>query len=415
MKRRVVITGMGAVSPFGVGVDTLWRKLIIGKSCIRFLDIDLNRDIYTPYGAFISKFNFDHLFCDSWKYKKYIDRAMEFFLVATAEACRQANYFEDLELLNSDRIGVYIGTTTAGHLSAYNQALSYFTKNKPFSRDNIFQCTPGSWPLVVDNYLKASGPMKSFCISCSAGGESIGNAFRDIADGKCDMIITGGGDAPISKINYLSFYLIKATSRWKGNPSEGCQPYSLNRPGMVFGEGAGVLVLEEYQHAIMRGANILGEILNYTANTDAFHIVAPEPNAIQYGEVIKCLFNGTKITAKDIGYISCHGTGTQKNDVAETKAIKYAFGKHAGNIKMSSIKSMIGHAFGGSTAIEIISLVKALSEQIAPPTANYKEFDIECDLDCIPNVATRINSEFGIKIATGFGGSNNAILVKRIK
>lgn len=410
MKRKVVITGLGSVSPFGVGVQGFWDNLKKGKSKIQSLNIDLDKAVYTPFGAQCEDFNFSSAFDKAAEYENYVDRAMQFVLSATREACKEANIFESN--IDRNRMGVYLGTTTAGHVSAYEQAKKSFN-GESFHLNNLYQCTPGTWPLVVAKYIQAKGSVKSFCISCSAGGESIGNAFRDIRDGIADIIITGGGDAPISKINFLSFYLIKTTSRWKGDPSESCQPYSKNRPGMVFGEGAGILVLESLEHALKRGAKILGEVVNYSANTDGFHIVAPEPAAIRYGEMIDWAIKDSGISHKDIGYISCHGTGTQKNDVAETKAIKKAFGKHANNLKMSSIKSMIGHAFGGSTALEIISLVKALNEGIAPPTINYKEFDEECDLDCIPNTLALINTDFGLKIATGFGGSNNALIIKR--
>lgn len=413
MKKRVVITGMGAVSPFGLGVSTLWDGLLSGRSKIGLLDIGLDKEIYFPYGAKLEDFEFTQLFDMSERYRMYVDRAMEFLLIATKEACLQAKYFEDLHRFDLRKIGVYLGTTTAGHLSAYNQALLHFSQGEIFSPNTLYQSTPGSWSAIIGDYLKADGPVRTFCISCSAGGESIGNAFREISNGRCNLVIAGGGDAPISRINYLSFYLIKATSRWQGNPAEACQPYSLNRPGMVFGEGAGVLVLEEYQHAIDRGASILGEIVNYTANTDAFHIVAPEPSAKRYGEVVHQLLKEVGVSAENIGCVSCHGTGTLRNDAAETQAIKHALGKHAYNIKIGSIKSMIGHAFGGSTALEVISLVQTLRHQITPPTINYKSFDPECDLDCSPNSASRINGEYGIKIATGFGGSNNAILIKR--
>ena len=415
MKNRVVVTGMGAVSPFGVGVKALWENLLIGKSKVAILDLGLDENLYTPYGAKVDDFSFDKYFTDASVYSEYVDRAVEFVLVAAKEACEQANYFQDVKQNKIDlsRVGVYIGTTTAGHISSYKQALAHF-KGESFSSRNLFRSTPGCWPELVAHYLRANGASKSFCISCSAGGESIGNAYRDIRDGFSDIIIAGGGDAPISKINYLSFYLIKATSHWNGAPSEACQPYSLNRPGMVFGEGAGILVLESYKHAKARGAHIYGEIMGYAANSDSYHIVAPEPSASRYGDVITSLLLSSKIDPSKIGFISCHGTGTKKNDYAETKAIKNAFGSLAYNLKINSIKSMLGHAFGGSTAIEVIATIKTLLEGKIPPTVNHLEFDPECDLDCVPNVYANTNTEYAIKIATGFGGSNNAILIRKI-
>lgn len=414
MKNRVVVTGMGAVSPFGIGVETLWKHLLIGKSKIQLLDLELDQKMYTPYGASLKEFSFEEHFPLADRYAGYVDRATEFVLVATKEACDQANYFAGIEqnIINPSRVGVYIGTTTAGHISSYKQAIAHF-QGTPFSSKNLYRSTPGCWTELVADYLSANGSAKSFCISCSAGGESIGNAYRDIRDGYADVIIAGGGDAPISKINYLSFYLIKATSRWKGDPSKACQPYSLNRPGMVFGEGAAILVLESYQHAKNRGAHIYGEILGYAANTDSFHIVAPEPNAIRYGDVISSVLLESRVAPENIGFISCHGTGTEKNDYAETKAIKRALGHHAYRLKINSIKSMLGHAFGGSTAIEIVATIKTLLEGKIPPTANYLECDPECDLDCVSNICGSTDTEYAIKIATGFGGSNNAILVKR--
>lgn len=414
MKNRVVVTGMGAVSPFGIGVDVMWDKLLAGQSQIELLNIGLDQKIYTPYGARLKNFSFKDHFPIADRYAQYIDRAIEFVLVATKEACSQAHYFEGVEekTIDTSRVGVYIGTTTAGHISSYNQAIERF-KGHPFSLKNLYRSTPGCWSELVSDYIHANGSTKSFCISCSAGGESIGNAFRDVRDGYADIIIAGGGDAPISKINYLSFYLIKATSRWDGEPYKACQPYSLNRPGMVFGEGAGVLVLESYQHAKNRGAQIYGEILGYAANSDSYHIVAPEPNAIRYGDVITSVLSGSLIEPSKIGFISCHGTGTLKNDYAETVAIKRALGRHAHSLKINSLKSMLGHAFGGSTAIEIVATLKTLMTGYIPPTANHLKDDPDCDLDCVPNGYEKTNTEYAIKIATGFGGSNNALLIKR--
>ena len=415
MDKRVVVTGMGAVTPYGIGVDNLWKNLVKGVSKVRSLDqkLKLNKERYKPYGADLKDFDFKKNFKEHQKYQPYLDRSMEFIMVATQEACNQAKIFESQHLINKDRFSIYLGTTTGGHLSAFKSIKKMINTGERLDDKSLFTCTPSLWPMVVADYVKANGLMKTFAISCSAGGESVGNCFRDIRDGKFDIAITGGGDAPISQINYLSFYLIKATTRWKGDPTKSCRPYSGDRSGMVFGEGAGILVLESREHALKRGAPIIAEIVGYNANADGYHIVAPEPKAERYGNLITQLLNDSHVKPEEVGYVSCHGTGTRLNDKAETQAIKNAFNGNAKKIKIGSIKSMIGHAFGGSTAIEIVALIKSLNENTAPPTINYEKPDDACDLNCVPNYAQDIHTDYGLKIATGFGGSNNALLIKK--
>ena len=391
----------------------MWKNLIKGRSAVDLLDINLDIEKYTPLGACFKDFAFSSSFKEHKKYKGYLDRAMEFIMVATEEACKAAKIFEDIKLIDKYKFGVYLGTTTAGHASAFENAKKLIQIKKKFDSKSIYRGTPSLWAMIVSNYIKACGDAKIFSISCSSGGESIGNCYRDIRDGKLDIAITGGGDAPITQINYLSFFLVRATSRWKGDPAKACRPFSKDRMGMVFGEGAGILVMETLESALKRKVNILAEVIDYGSNVDGYHIVTPDPNAERYGDLIIQLLKNSKVNVKDIGYINCHGTGTLLNDKAETKAIKKAFGKHAYKLNISSIKSMIGHAFGGSTAIETVTLVKVLNEGKAPPTINYHEFDLECDLNCTPNKATEIDTEYGLKIATGFGGSNNVLLIKK--
>ena len=413
MNRRVVVTGLGTVTPYGVGVNLMWKNLINGKSAVGLMDIGLDLEKYTPLGARFNDFVFSKHFNEYKKYKGYLDRAMEFIMVATKEACENANLFVDMNLLDRYKFGVYLGTTTAGHVSAFEKTKKLIKIGEKFNSKSIYRCTPSLWAMIVANYIKAYGDAKTFAIGCNSGGESIGNCYRDIRDGKLDIAIAGGGDAPISQINYLSFFLIRATSRWKGEPSTACRPFSKDRNGMVFGEGAGILVLETLDSALKRKTKIFAEIIGYKANIDGHHIVAPDPKATGYGNLISRLLKDSMVNIEDIGYINCHGTGTLLNDKVETKAIKKAFGDYAYELKISSTKSMMGHSFGGSTAIETVVLIKALNEKKAPPTINYKEFDIECDLNCIPNRAVEIDTKYGLKIAAGFGGSSNAILIKK--
>ncbi len=412
---RVAITGLGVVSSMGLSVNEWWKNLIKGESKIGILDWLQLGDEITPLGAEVKNFDFEKLFDQADLYKDYLDKSMEFGFVAAKEAYDDAQLGSYRHLIDPDRFGVYIGSTTGGIVSAFGDAEKFVATNEPSSVDYniIYKFPPGSWSALLAHYFNACGPSKSVGTSCYAGGESVGTCYRDIKDGLLDVAIVGGLDAPIIVTNYLSFYLIGATSKWQGNPSEGCRPFSKDREGMVFGEGAAFFVLENLESALKRNAKIYAEIVGYSATSDGDNMVHPSEEGIRYGNAISQALNEAGIAADQIAYVSCHGTGTQANDKAEVKAIKNALGEHSYELCISSIKSMIGHSFGGATALEILGLVKSLQTKIAPPTANYHIQDPECDLDCVPIRARKLkNCSYVLKTATGFGGSNMAMIIK---
>ncbi|WP_024832007.1 beta-ketoacyl-[acyl-carrier-protein] synthase family protein [Ruminiclostridium josui] len=413
-KRRVVVTGMGVVSSLGISVENWWENLIKGDSKVDYVD-RISRLGVRALGAEIKDFKFNEHFLEHDTYEKYLDRSMKYGFVAAKEAYDKSNIEAARELFESDKFGVYVGTTTGGIESAYNESAKYLgtINNSAVSPEIIYSFPPASWPSLLAHYFKADGILRSIGTSCYAGGESVGNCFRDIRDGYIDVAIAGGLDAPMVITNYLSFYIIGATSRWKGEPSSACRPFSKDRTGMVFGEGAAFFILEDLELALKRKAKIYAEVLGYAATTDGDHMVHPSEHGTRWSDAIKMALKEANVSEDMIDYVSCHGTGTLANDKAEVRAIKQALGEHSKNISIGSIKSMIGHAFGGATAIEIVQLIKSLETKIVPPTVNYAEHDSECDLDCVPNNARKLSRcNVVLKTATGFGGSNMAMVLR---
>jgi 3-oxoacyl-(acyl-carrier-protein) synthase len=414
--RRVVVTGIGVVSSQGIGVKQFWDNIIQGRSRVDRISFEgLNSQKIIPYGAEIKNFKFQDHIADAGKYDGYLDRGLEFGMVAAKEAYDDSNIGHFRNQLDNNRFGIYVGSTTGG-LSSVCKITECYVQSKnshAYQRQSLFTFNPGLWPLILADYFRTSGPAKAFSISCCAGGESIGQCFRDIKFGDIDSGICGGCDAPIVLINYLSFHHIKATSRWKGDPKEACRPFSHDRCGMVFGEGAAFLVLETLEMALARKAKIYGEIIGYSATGDGYNAFAPKENASEWSRAIQNAIKEASIEPKKIGCISCHGTGTKLNDMAETLAIKKAFGKHAYKMAAGSIKSMIGHSFGAATAIETVSLLKTLQTGVIPPTINHAGGDGDCDLDYVPNEAKKSSCEYGLKTATGFGGSNLALIISK--
>ncbi|WP_455130851.1 beta-ketoacyl-[acyl-carrier-protein] synthase family protein, partial [Propionibacterium acidifaciens] len=254
------------------------------------------------------------------------------------------------------------------------------------------------------------GIMRSVSTSCYAGGESVGLGFRDVKEGRTTVALAGGCDAPIAITNYMSFQIIGATSRWTGDPARACKPFSADRDGMVFGEGSGFLVLEDLDSALARNARIYGEIIGYAATSDGEDMVRPSHDGSRWADAIRQALAEASIAPDRIDYVSCHGTGTRENDRAEVRAITDALGRT--DVPIGSIKSMIGHAFGGASALELVCLGMILVDKILPPTINYSAPDPECDIDCVPNEARpATRCDYALKTATGFGGSNMALVM----
>ena len=406
---RVVITGVGAVSAYGLGARTLWRSVVSGRSAVDSLRSLAGYEMSSPpLGAEFQDFDFTTALPGAEAYAHLTDRGTQFALVAAQEAFDDARLGSALgETIPNDRFGVYLGTTTAGILSATDMAVSHLTRTPlpDFSLAHAF--CPGAWPDLIAHRFSADGIMRSVSTSCYAGGESVGLGFRDVKEGRTTVALAGGCDAPIAITNYMSFQIIGATSRWTGDPARACKPFSADRDGMVFGEGSGFLVLEDLDSALARNARIYGEIIGYAATSDGEDMVRPSHDGSRWADAIRQALAEASIAPDRIDYVSCHGTGTRENDRAEVRAITDALGRT--DVPIGSIKSMIGHAFGGASALELVCLGMILVDKILPPTINYSAPDPECDIDCVPNEARPVTRcDYALKTATGFGGSNMA-------
>lgn len=362
-----------------------------------------------PIGAQIKDFKFSELFTEAPKYEPYLDRGMQFGFVAAKQAFEDSN----INPINRKKFGIYIGSTTGGIISAYEEGVNYLKKKDNDSKNLIYSFPPASWPAMMGHYFGAEGILRTVGTSCYAGAESVGYCYRDIRDGKTDVALVGGTDAPIVLTNYLSFFNIGAIAKWQGVPSQACRPFSADRLGMVFGEGSAFFVMENLESAKKRNAQIYGEIIGFAATSDGENMVHPSIEGNRWTNAIQDALSQAEISADLIDYVSCHGTGTQLNDKAEVRAIKGALGSNS-KVPIGSIKSMVGHSFGGASAIELIQVFKSLESKTLPPTINYSLIDIDCDMDCVPNCKKDIEKcDYILKTATGFGGSNMAMVIKK--
>lgn len=410
MTRRVVVTGLGMVNAVGHTVESVWENILAGKSGIGKI---------THYDASTHNVQIGAEIKD-WDPLQYVDSKMlrrhdRYQVLAFAASC-QAMAQSGLEITdeNSARTGVIVGSSVGGVESFVDQVI------KVEQTGDLRKVTPFGIPMLVVNggsnmisiHFKATGRSAPPTSACATGADCIGHAFDLIRLGKLDRAITGTGDAPIIPLGLAAFDRIGAASRENDNPETAMRPFSKDRSGLAFGEGAGVMILEELESAKARGATILAEVVGYGATSDAYHVTAPDPNATGAVCALKLALEDAQLNPTDIDYINAHGTATQLNDVMETKAVKAVFGDHAYNVPMSSTKSMTGHCMGMTAATEAIFCVLALRDQVAPPTINYREPDPECDLDYVPNKAREMTMTTVMTNAFGFGGHNASLILK---
>lgn len=402
MSKRVVITGLGVISSIGIGKDEFWSNLLAGKSGISEISSFDTSALNNHRGGEIKNFNssaFGDFPPPDGKLAE-MGRASQLVLAAAKLAINDAKL--DIFNIGHKHVGIVIGTTMGESqvLEIINR--TWFEKGE----DEINPALILEYPdeALADNIsLKFSLRNNNLVIptACSAGNYSIGYGFDLIMRGKAKAIIAGGGDA-FSRIAFIGF------SRLYAMAPEKCQPFDMNRKGMMLGEGAGVMILEELESAKKRGAESYAEILGYGLSCDAFHMTAPRVEGIT--KVIKKAIEDSKINKDDVGYISAHGTGTPANDKAESEAIHSVFGDRAGDIPVSSIKSMLGHTMGAASAIEAIVCSLAIKNGVIPPTVNYETPDPECPLDYVPNEARKKEVKIALNNSCAFGG-NNACLV----
>ena len=408
MKRRVVITGMGAVTPIGNDVSSFWNNAKEGKLGIDYITL-LDKDLLeVKIAGEVKNFNPEEIL--GRKECKRIDRFAQFALVSADEAIKDSKL--DLENVNKDRFGVMFGSGIGGFATVENDCSKLLTKSKRMSPFFIPMAliNLGAGNIAIRYNLQ--GPCSSAVTACATGTNNIGDAFRLIKDGYCDIMLAGGAEAPLTRMAVGGFYSMKALCG-SNDPANASKPFDKNRSGFVMAEGAGSVVLEELSHAQERGANIIAEVVGYGSTCDAYHITSPAPDGSGAAKAMKMAIDEAGISENEISYINAHGTSTHLNDLCETLAIKKVFGDYAYNIPISSTKSMTGHLLGATGAVEAIICAKALQEGFIPPTIGYETKDEELDLDYVPNVGRSKELKYALSNTLGFGGHNATILLKK--
>lgn len=403
---RVVVTGLGVMSPLGETVDEFWDGLSSGRSGIGKIT-QCDTDGF-PGDIAGEVTGFDAGQYANPKETRRMARFSQFAVAAAATAIEDSGI--DVSH-NNERIGVVMGNGNGGFPTTEDNAKILFEKGgmrvSPFFIPMIL---PNMAAAQVSRIFNLTGYTSTVITACAAGNQAIGEAYEAIRRGAADAIVAGGCEAGISRIGLAGFHVIRALSRYGGDPKNASKPFDCNRDGFVPAEGAGVLVMESLDHAIARGAEIKGEIIGYAVSSDAYHAVQPDENGEGAARAIKWAIENAGKRFSDIDYINAHGTSTPLNDTSETKAIKLAFGDLAYKIPISSNKSMIGHALGGAGAIEAVASLKTIQSNLIPPTINYETPDPQCDLDYVPNVARKSEVDTVLSNNFGFGGQNACVI-----
>lgn len=407
--RRVVVTGIGSLSSLGNDAHTAWENIKAGKSGVGPLT-RLNADEYpVKVAAEIKDFDIE-TYVDRKEARK-MDRFTHYAVAAAAMAVEDSKL--DINESNADRVGVWIGSGIGGLETLEIQHETFLKRGyKRVSPFFVPMMIPDMATGQVSILLGAKGVNSCTVTACATGTNSIGDAFKVIQRGDADVMISGGAEAPITKMSVAGFCANTALST-NPDPNTASRPFDVNRDGFVIGEGAGIVVLEELEHALKRGATIYAEIAGYGATGDAYHITAPAPGGEGGARAMKAAIADAGLEPADIQYINAHGTSTPYNDKYETMAIKEVFGDYAYKLAVSSTKSMTGHLLGAAGGIEAIFTVQAIQEGIIPPTIHIETQDPECDLDYVPNEARKADIQAAISNSLGFGGHNATILFKK--
>lgn len=433
-KKQVVITGIGPVTPVGMGREAYWESLIQGKSSfkrIEFPNYDMNQ-YRCQIGAPIEGFDF-YQYVEKTKHTKHIGRTSQFAIVATMLALRDAGIEikknekrkEDpyekggeyqLNGLDPFQIGVILGVGSEAMDLMEHYHERFLARGmrgiSPFALPNIYLSAITSH--VAQNFT-IRGTSYAVSTACASATHAMINSFLQIQGGGEDLMITGGADSCITPYTFAGFDIIRAMSTRNDYPQKACRPFDRERDGFVMGEGSGVLVLEELEHAKRRGAHIYGEVIGFGMTADAYHLTDPDPDGKALSKALKDALEMGDFHPEEVDYINPHGTSTLLNDRVETKAIKNIFGKQAYHIPISATKSITGHLMGAAGGVEAISVLLALEKGIIHPTLNYEFPDPECDLDYVPNEARKKEVRMALSISAGFGGVNSAILIKKFE
>ena len=410
MNRRVVITGLGLVTPLGIGVDETWSALCEGRSGIGEITRFDTTEFTTKIAGEVKGFN-----AEDYLPKKDAKRTETFIAYAVAGA-RMA--LENARLIIDEAMSPRVGVITGCGLGGLHmlETTAYAVRDKGPKR-----CSPFFIPRLIGNmaagmisiHLGAKGPNISVATACAAGAHAIGDACNTIIRGQADAMITGGVESVITPTCVAGFNAMKALSTRNDDPQRASRPFDRDRDGFVVGEGAGILIVEELEHALERGAPILAEVVGYGQSGDGYHMTSPSPDGDGMIRCMQAAIDSAGISSDEIDYINAHGTSTPLNDLYETRAIKKVLGENASNVPISSTKSMTGHLLGGAGGIEGAFTALAIKSGIIPPTINLDKPDEECDLDYVPNIARKADIEYALSNSFGFGGTNASLIIKR--
>jgi len=409
--RRVVVTGVGVVSALGTGTEKNWSALMAGKSGIdRITRFDAS-DLPSQIAGEVKDFNPED-FIDKKEVKK-MDSFIHYALAASEMAVKDSGLQVTEE--NAERVGVVVGAGLGGlpAIEKYHEVLmsSGYKKVTPFFIPMlIINLAPGH----ISIRFGAKGPNLSTVTACATGTHSIGDAYHIIKRGDADAMIAGGAESTITPLAIAGFNVMKALSTRNDDPTRASRPFDKGRDGFIMAEGAGIVVLEEYESAKKRGAKIYAEVVGYGATGDAYHITAPGPDGEGAARCMKMALRNAGMNPEEVDYINAHGTSTHFNDLYETMAIKSVFGDHARKLMVSSTKSMTGHTLGAAGGIEAVYSLLAMERCAIPPTINYEEPDPECDLDYVPNQARQTEVRVALSNSLGFGGTNGTLIFKKV-
>ncbi|MGI5058427.1 beta-ketoacyl-ACP synthase II [Treponema pectinovorum] len=412
--RRVVVTGLGCVSPVGNSADETWEALKAGKSGIAPIAGYDATPFKVKYDAEVKNFNASD-YMDSKEARK-MARFTQLAVAASKMALDDAKLTGNTEVL--DNTGIYLGVGIGGFEVTEAGFKSYFSSN--FTRTS-----PMTIPELIPNEAAGNiaivynihGPAHTICTACASGTDAIGNALDQIRSGRVDVALTGGTESAINGFTNLSFGVLQAlSSKWEAEPTRASRPFDKDRDGFVMGEGSTILILEEYEHAKARGAKIYAEVAGYGATTDGYHLTAPNPDGIKGARAMTLAMNDAGIKPEDVVYYNAHGTSTHKNDSGETQMLKIAFGEAAYKLHISSTKSMTGHCLGNAGSLEAFVCIKSIEDGFIPPTINLDNQDVEggCDLDYTANKGLKIDVPVAMSGNFGFGGHNGILVFKRV-
>lgn len=412
MANRVVITGIGAVTPVGIGKDEFWKAMLEGKNGIgRITRFDASEHKVQIAGEVKDFEPADYM---DKKESKRIDRYAQFAIAAAKMAIEDSKL--DLEKENRERIGTFVGSGIGGIETMHSQYEKLFSKGPS-------KISPFFIPMMIGNMAAGQisimfglqGPSSCMVTACATGTNNIGDALRVIQRGEADVMVAGGTEASISSAPVAGFSAMKALcADHNDDPEHASRPFDKNRSGFVMGEGAGIVVLEELNHALARGAHIYAEVAGYANNSDAYHITSPAPHGVMQAKCMAAAIADAGLKPEDVDYVNAHGTSTHLNDLGETEAIKAVWGEKVKDVSVSSIKSMTGHLLGAAGAVEAIATALAVENDIMPPTINYETVDDEgLDLDYVPNKAKAKTVRAAISNNFGFGGHNCCLVLKK--